>query len=34
MELRWPRGVWPLSIGGIEDGERRIYTPEVRTVVR
>ncbi len=34
MELRWPRGAWPLSIGGIEDGERRIYTPEARAVVR
>ena len=30
MELRWPRAVWPLSIDGVEDEERRIYTPEAR----
>ena len=28
MELRWPRAVWPLSIAGVVDEARRIYTPE------
>jgi predicted choloylglycine hydrolase len=28
MELRWPRAVWPLSIAGVADEARHIYTPE------
>lgn len=31
MELRWPRAVWPLSISGIADEVRHIFTPETET---
>ncbi|MDN5788979.1 C45 family peptidase [Pseudorhodobacter sp.] len=29
MELRWPRGTWPLNLYGGPDELRHIYTPEV-----
>lgn len=30
MELRWPRGTWPLNLDGVRDETRRIYTPELK----
>ncbi|GAB4258474.1 MAG: C45 family autoproteolytic acyltransferase/hydolase [Pararhodobacter sp.] len=30
MELRWPRAVWPMSIDGVRDETRSIFTPEGR----
>ncbi len=28
MELRWPRGTWPLDLHRFVEGQRMIYTPE------
>lgn len=33
MELRWPRGTWPLGLAGVKEETRLIYTPEAKASV-